>query len=592
MRNPNLKPLAEWFHNVNISRNPTQENLREIALEQGENVFRSACGNLNKITREKSRKAELTYIIGNEGDKQKYSGKLISREKADSLIAVQRKYIEKKGSLICIEGYLGLGKRAVPVEWLYTPESANVAGMQQILAFSRESVEGKAHLAKLFDPQFRLVFTGGCALPDMPGKLAIVVDLANYITYVIGSDYFGESKKGALRMLCDYAYKQGGLVMHAGAKEVKEGSKTTSMAVMGLSGTGKTTTTFSKQGDFVAPVQDDMITLWPSGEYSVTENGCFAKTWDLKPETEPAIYYGTVDAKAWCENVYMDKAGNYDFGKGVLTADEVKFHRSVLISTVSCHPQDVDAYIQGKVMANDVVNENGVPKDGWDFVGWSQNGRSIIPLASIENAADLTRLTPIRSLGILNRDEGKMAATPGLVKFKNVRQAAVYIMLGETSKTSAAGKERGKTRSPFTQPFFPLSHGLQPKRFANLAATMPALQLWLMNTGYVGGDDRDVKSGRGYKVKIKHSSLMLEALLKDEIVWKEDPDFHYLIVDVESPANRNLLEAVPREILNPRLFFEKNDQIKGYQEWVETIKTERREFLRSTAVDEEIVREV
>ena len=120
-------------------------------------------------------------------------------------------------------------------------------------------------------------------------------------------------------------------------------------------------------------------------------------------------------------------------------------------------------------------------------------------------------------------------------------------MLGETSKTSAAGKERGKTRSPFTQPFFPATFGLQAKRFAELAATMNGVDMWLMNTGYIGGDVRDEKAGKALKVKIRHSSAMLEALLGQAIVWKRDPDFGYDVVDVDAPENAALVELVPRE---------------------------------------------
>ncbi len=32
----------------------------------------------------------------------------------------------------------------------------------------------------------------------MPGGQAIIVDLDNYVTYIMGADYFGESKKGCL----------------------------------------------------------------------------------------------------------------------------------------------------------------------------------------------------------------------------------------------------------------------------------------------------------------------------------------------------------------------------------------------------------
>jgi ATP-dependent phosphoenolpyruvate carboxykinase len=161
-------------------------------------------------------------------------------------------------------------------------------------------------------------------------------------------------------------------------------------------------------------------------------------------------------------------------------------------------------------------------------------------------------------------------------------------MLGETSKTSAAGKERGRTRSPFTQPFFPQRMGLQAERFAKLAHDIPTLVTWSMNTGWVGGDAHDVERGTAFKVKIRHSSAMLEAMLRDEIVWKEDPDFSYLIVDVDDPANAPLLEKVPREILNPILLFEEQGRMDVYRGWVRMMLTQRRAFLEKLEVGKTI----
>ncbi|MCD6086642.1 MAG: phosphoenolpyruvate carboxykinase (ATP) [Candidatus Hydrothermae bacterium] len=581
-----LKP-----YNVKYIENPTQEELREITLKHVPAALLSAYNNIDRITKRKARMQKNTYIIAPLSDAGLYSVKVMEPDRARKILDIQREYIEKQGELIEIDGYYGIGDKAVAIQCFYTKEGANVAGMQQVLAFPRERVEPPERLKEPFRPQFRLVMTPGLELPDMPDKMAIIVDLEHWTTYVMNSDYFGESKKGILRMFNEFVYQRGGLVLHAGAKVVKLGNERWAVAIMGLSGTGKTTTTFSKQGELTQPIQDDMIALWPDGSYSVTENGCFAKTFGLKPETEPVIYKGTIDPKAWVENVYMNEDGTYDFSKQVLTPEEVKRWREIFIVT-GADPKNVDDYIAGRVKAEDVVNEYGVPEDGWDFVVWTQNGRSIIPLASIENVADLNDLPPLKFLGMLNRDEGKDAATPGIVRFTSPEQAAGYFMLGETSKTSAAGKERGKTRSPFTQPFFPRVHRLQAERFSELAAKNPGIINWLMNTGYVGGDARDEAEGKALKVKIRHSSAMLEHLFLGNIKWKLDPDFHYEIVDVDAPENAELLKKVPAEILNPRLFYEKAGRLDEYKEWVARMKKEREEFLRKHGVREEIIRAV
>jgi len=570
---------------VEIIYNPSQEELRKMARDIP-TVKESAYGNLDRITMRKARMAKYTYIMAPAEDKDLYSGPVMEREKAQKYIEMQKDYIKKQGKVIVIDGYIGADDRAVPVRWIYTPDAANIAAMQQILAVRREEVEEGT--TGEFQPLLTLVMTPGLLIDDLPGKMGVFVDLENFITYVMGSDYFGESKKGALRMLNDYVYKKGGLVFHAGAKAVQVGDNTYTVAILGLSGTGKTTTTFSKQGDVTRPIQDDMIVLWSDGRIGITENGCFAKTFGLKKENEPIIYDGTVHPDAWVENVYMNEDGTYDFSKTILTPEEVKRYRDIFVMTGNPE-ENIDAYIEGRVKAEDVVDKYGVPKDGWDFVVWTQNGRSVIPMSLIPDAYGLKDIPPLRFMGILNRDEGEDAATPGIVLFRNPYQAAAYFMLGETTKTSAAGKERGKVRSPFTNPFFPRRHALQAERFVELLSRFPDIITFMMNTGYVGGDASDEKEGRALKVKIRHSSAMLEALFRGGVRWIPDPDMGYYVVDVDAPENAHLLEVVPAEILQPRLWFEKMGKMDVYKEWVSRMRKERREYLLSMGVPQKIV---
>jgi phosphoenolpyruvate carboxykinase (ATP) len=579
---------AEVPYAVRVIDNPDQRELHALSLKHIPLVYRSRHGNLDRITRCKARMAQCTYVIAPITEQGLYSSKVMPREEAQALIDWQRAHIEAAGELIRIDGYQGLGSAAPAVQWLYTPDAANVAGMQQILAFPRAAVEDPARRAAPFRPAFRLVMTPGCRAPGTPNGVAILVDLEHWTTYVLGSDYFGESKKGMLRMLNEHVYQRGGLVLHAGAKAVTVGGRTVTVAVMGLSGTGKTTTTFSEQGEATRPIQDDMLVLWPDGSCGVTENGCFAKTYGLREDSEPIIYRGTIHPDAWVENVYLQPDGSYDFAKDALTPAEVDRWRRALLET-GAPAENLEAYVAGRVRADEVRDANGVPLDGWDFVAWTQNGRSIIPMSAIENAAELECIPRIESLGILNRDEGEDAAVPGILRFVSPAQASAYFMLGETSKTSAAGKERGKTRSPFTQPFFPHAPHLQALRFAELAARMPGLQLWLMNTGFVGGAKRDADAGRALKIRIEHSSAMLEALLADRVAWTRDPDFGYEVVDVEAPRNAALLARVPAEILQPARFYAARGREAQYRAWVGRIKEERRTFLTKLGVEREIL---
>jgi len=113
-----------------------------------------------------------------------------------------------------------------------------------------------------------------------------------------------------------------------------------------------------------------------------------------------------------------------------------------------------------------------------------------------------------------------------------------------------------------------------------------------MNTGYVGGDQKDEEKGEALKVKIRHSSAMLEAMLSGKIRWKKDPDFGYEIVDADAPENAELLSKVPKEIVNPKIFFENKGRGDLYKTWVEKMKTEREAFLKKFSVDEDIIQAV
>ena len=127
--------LSQKPYNVEYISDPTQQELRDLALKHSPSLMKTAYGNINKITRLKARKADLTYCIAEESEKDNFSGGIIDPAKAHELMERQKAYVEKQGKLIAINAYYGYGKGAVPIQWLYSLESANLAGMQQALAF-------------------------------------------------------------------------------------------------------------------------------------------------------------------------------------------------------------------------------------------------------------------------------------------------------------------------------------------------------------------------------------------------------------------------------------------------------------------------
>src|SRR5207237_4773230 len=94
-------------------------------------------------------------------------------------------------------------------------------------------------------PEVTMIITPNLTAPGYPNDRAIYVDREAGITRVFNSDYFGESKKGGLRMWNKKVYDAGGLAMHAGCKVIPVGSQQRVVLIVGLSGTGKTTTTFT-----------------------------------------------------------------------------------------------------------------------------------------------------------------------------------------------------------------------------------------------------------------------------------------------------------------------------------------------------------
>jgi phosphoenolpyruvate carboxykinase (ATP) len=459
--------VAEVLHN------PTPEELRSFTEAMPECRI-SEHGNVNVQTQVLSRSAGSTYVVGRES-----SGKTMTREDYARIAAMQDAYIAEN-DMVVIDGYIGNDpEMRTAARLVMEKRYANVAGMQQKLYFERD--DGA-------EPQVRVLYTPGLQAPGYPDDRVIAVDLDNYVTRVLNSDYFGESKKGGLRMWNDIVYHKGGLALHAGLKVIPTSHGDKVFMIIGLSGTGKTTTTFTTQNGS-RPIQDDFVGLMPGGRAYGTENGCFAKTFGLDPNFEPSIHGAVVKSSAYLENVYQDDDGKVDF-----------------------------------------FNEH-----------YTKNGRAVFEMRDLLAYEDARNVGPVDYLLILNRNENIIPAVAKLTQ----EQAAAYFMLGETTGTAAGGAaEEGKfLRVPGTNPFFPLPHGLQGNRLLELLATHP-IETYLLNTGRVGGKDTD---DRSKKVKIPHTSACVSGIAEQTITWDEDPDFGYQVAtEVPDFDDPELLR--PREL--------------------------------------------
>ncbi len=458
-----------------VHDNPTAEELRAFT-EQMSTSRITEFGNVNVQTRVTSRSSGSTFIVTD--DPGVTDGKTMSRAEYGQIERLQDDHIAEQ-EMVRIDGYIGnVDDFKTPARLTIEKANANIAGMQQKLYYDGDGAE----------PQVEVIYTPNLSATGYPDDRVIAVDLEAGVTRVIGSDYFGESKKGGLRMWNTIVYDRGGLALHAGCKSIPVNGDEKVFLIIGLSGTGKTTTTFTTQNDSL-PVQDDFVALMPGGLVYGTENGCFAKTFSLDPEFEPNIHKAVTSPGSYLENVYQDEKGMVNF-----------FETS-----------------------------------------YTKNGRAVFSLSDLGAFKDARDLGRVDHLLILNWNENIVPAVCRLSQL----QAAAYFMLGETTGTSAGGKaEEGKfLRVPGTNPFFPLRHGLQGNRFLELLDTHP-MEVFLMNTGRVGGREDDERSK---KVKIPHSSAIVKAIAEETIKWTADDEFGYEVADdVPGVGDQELLQ--PRRL--------------------------------------------
>jgi len=442
--------------------NPTPDQLRQYA-EAMPNAKVTEFDNVNVGTRVVSRSKLSTFIATDRPEE--HSDQTITRAEYERVAKMQNDYIRTRDMLV-IEGFIGNDPDfRVPARLVIEKANANIAAMQNILYYPATGSEIES-----FEPKVTVIYTPNLKAEGYPDERLIAVDLENYITRVFNSDYFGESKKGGLRMWNKLVYERGGLALHSGCKVIPVGNRNRVGLIVGLSGTGKTTTTFTKQNNS-SPVQDDFCALMPGGKVYATENGCFAKTFGLNPQDEPTIYAACASPQAYLENVSQNDQGKIDY-----------FDTS-----------------------------------------YTQNGRAVIRMEDIAGAADAREVTKVDFLLILNRNENII---PAVAKLEGPL-AAAYFMLGETKGTSAGGAaEAGKSlRVPGTNPFFPLLHAYQGNRMLELMKQSP-MDVYLLNTGRIGGDDKDEQSK---KVRIQQSSAVVKAIAEGTIKWTKDPDFGYLV---------------------------------------------------------------
>src|SRR5207245_7464325 len=180
--------------------NPSPEELRRFT-EEMPNCRKTEFGNVNVATRVVSRSKLSTYIATD--TPENHSDQTITRAEYDRVAKLQNDYIRGRDMLV-VDGFIGNDPEfRVAARLIMEKSNANIAWMQQILYYpaTREELES-------FEPKVTVIYTPNLKAEDYPEDRIIAVDLQNYITRVLHSDYFGESKKGGLRMWNKIVYER------------------------------------------------------------------------------------------------------------------------------------------------------------------------------------------------------------------------------------------------------------------------------------------------------------------------------------------------------------------------------------------------
>jgi len=313
-------------------------------------------------------------------------------------------------------------------------------------------------LATFGEPDFVVLNASKATDPDwqqhgLNSEVFTVFNLTEKMQIIAGTWYGGEMKKGMFAMMNYYLPLQNMASMHCSANVGEEGD----VAIFfGLSGTGKTTLSTDPKRRLVG---DDEHGWDDDGVFNF-EGGCYAKTIDLDPESEPDIYRA-ITRDALLENVVVDDAGKIDFSD-----------RSITENTRVSYPI---YHIENIVKP---VSRAGHP-------------RKVIFLT-----ADAFGVLP--PVSILDREQTKY-----------------HFLSGFTAKL--AGTERGITEPvpTFSACFGKAFLSLHPVVYGKtLVSRMDAVdaKAYLVNTGW---------NGSGKRISIQDTRAIIDAILDDSIEQAE-----------------------------------------------------------------------
>jgi len=522
-----LCKVLDFVRNLQDADNvvhPTPEELRREAEKFG---VKTVFGNYNFVSTVKNRSGWVTVHVGGPEVLQRQLNQRQSEilEKASETVELVNEYAERT-PLMCVERTMGdnpfFNPRCALFASVHRKEMVRLAYMVGQTLFPLKEGAPGPRLYLLYIPEWQ----------EKDRQILVFPEIG--VTYVLGSDYYGEAKKGFLRMAM-WASKQKGLLgVHAGAKIVKARDRSGrirrySMILFGLSATGKTTHACHNhglvdEGEGQEIVQDDVVFLRPDGSALGSEKGFYLKTGYLNPKVQPILFRAAISHKTIFENVMVDYLGNVYFDDPTLTENG----RGII------QREDLGAD------KSESVNLPAVDELDGMVIIFITRRNTVVPIVS--------KLT--------------------------LEQAAAAFMLGESIETSAGDPRRAgeSVREVGTNPFIVGDEAYEGNWFYSfLKQHSDKVQCYLLNTGGVGerreGFDRIVKQ-TALRPEIPEMAAIIRGIVRNTIEWEREPYFETFV-----PKRANGLQMTKFNLSN----FYSREVIHDY---ANRLKRERVEWLR------------
>ncbi len=481
-----------------IIKNPSSDELRELARKE---EITTEFGSALYITKVRNRSAKLTHIV-EDGVKVGVRQSAMCLEKANDLATQVRRYL-KDQEVLEINRRMGQGQNMRFKCRLYVTKAYARLGFMWHKTLFDPALNDEPDLCSVY-------------VPEWPERI-IFCHPEERITFILGTDYFGEAKKSFLRMAMYEIKKRGGIGLHAGSKilrvKCKDGVlKDVGFIMFGLSGTGKTTLTMHDHGlsgeECVQILQDDVVLMTDKGHCYGTEDGYFIKTEGLEP-SQVVLWTAATKPTAVFENIKVYPNGKVDFLNYELTT----------------------------------------------------NGRGVVARRDCPGTVDAIDLAKAHKVLFITR---RNDIVPIVAKL-NPAQGAAYFMLGESIETSAGDPTKAgqSKREVGTNPFIVGSEAKEGNRMLEILSANPDMECYIVNTGCVGAK----QDFAGEKITVKVTTELMKAIAKDTIEWKPDPDWGYLV-----PAR---LDGIDLDKYDPV----KHYSVAEYQERTEKLRRERIDWL-------------